>query len=100
MKRIFITSCTFLFLCFSCNVDTTYILSKTWAHDNGFNVNGHDFMHLPIDTTLKIKNGIIYENDIPKARIIKLNKMDNELHIQKVNSDSVGLYINLEEFSF
>jgi hypothetical protein len=79
------------------NVDEKYITSKTWEHGGGVKVGEGDFIHF-VPEFATLRGDTIVVKGIPKARIIALKHQKMEMHIRSLGSDSVGFYINTEEF--
>jgi hypothetical protein len=90
-------ACSVFFVSFQNAVDKKYIMSKIWEYGGGIKVGDGDFIHF-IPEFASLKGDTIVVKGIPKALIIGLKDHRMELHIRSLRSDSVGLYINTEEF--
>jgi hypothetical protein len=88
----------FLFLIIvSCNnFDVNYIKDNVWYWDSGY-VNGAKTLIFVEHNDVIIKHNMIYANGSPMYKIIRVNKKQNEMYLQSMTSDSMGLFINVDE---
>ena len=80
--------------------DINYIKDNTWQWDRGFKIGEGDMLSFDSGSKVfAINQNLIYYNNSPRAKILKVNKKRNELTVVSLDNKEPGVYINIAEFT-
>ena len=84
------------FLPVACNsIDYQYIKKNMWQYNSGKRYG--DFLIFDSANTFT-RHDTLFKRKVPVARIVKLDKNENEIYLEALKDDSTSVYINTDEF--